>query len=281
MLTTRRRLPTIVAVVLCCGYLGSSTSTATAAAPALHSGVLELGAPFAGHLADGETAVFRLELPAGVYLRLEIEHLAVDLALRLEASDGVLLVEAESRSGLPSPRFLAALTTVGGTHQLTVRTSSRLPGAHDYGLVLAELRPARAGDGQRVAAARRLGEGFRLATEGTAEASAAALASFEAMLALYRELADPAGQALAGYWIGLILGDLHRHEESLEPLARALDLWRQLERGDQQAEVLYRIGISQRRLGRLDEALDSLQQALTLCREIGCAGKSATGSGRP
>ncbi|MCP4660936.1 MAG: CHAT domain-containing protein [bacterium] len=227
------------------------------------------GIPFEDRLADGEDKVFRLNLPADGYLRIAIEPRAIDLDVRLRAPGGDLLAEVESRTGRPSPHFLAALTPVAGSYELTVRASSKLPGAHDFAVVLAELRPAGSGDAMRAEAAHRLSEGFRLSEEGCRAASEAALEHFEAMLDLYQELADPAGQATAYYWIGLLLRDLRRHKETLEPLAQALELWRGPERRDQQAEIHYWLGIIHHESGRLDEAQGSFHQALDLSQEIG------------
>ncbi len=230
---------------------------------------LAVGIPFEGRLADGEVEVFRLELPDDTYLRLEIEPRSIDLDVRLHAPGGELLAEVWSRTGRPSPRFLAALTPVAGSHELRIRASSKLAGAHDFALVVTEQRPAGSGDAVRAAAARLLSEGFRLSEEGTTEAGEAALESFKEMLELYLELTDPVGRATALYWIGLVLGDLHRHAETLEPFEAALELWRQLEQKDRQAELLYRIGIGHHKTGQLPAALDSLRRTVTLRQELG------------
>ncbi len=228
-----------------------------------------MGIPHAGRLADGEVGTYRLELEADVYLRLEIEPRSIDLDVRLRAPGGQLLAGVHCRTGRPSPRFLAALTSAAGPHELTVRAFSKLSGARAFALLVAEQRPAGRGDDLRVAAARLLAEGFRLSEEASPEASEAALERFEAMLELYRQLDDPAGRATAHYWIGLLLADLRRFDEALEPFQTALELWRRLERKDRQSEVVYRIGIAHYKTGRLAEALETLARAAALWREVG------------
>ncbi len=232
---------------------------------------LSPGVRFEGHLAAGEVDVLRLELPAGAYLRLELEPRAIDSTVRFESPHGELLATTEGRVGRPSPSALAALTSVAGTHRLALKAvSSDGDGdGGDYALLLSELRPSGAGDAVRVEATRRLNQGFKLSEAGSAAASEEALEHFEAMLDAYRQLDDSRGRASAWYWIGLVLGDLDRHAESLEPYARALETWRRLKRRDQQAEVRYRIGIAERKIGRLAAARDALLGAADLWRQLG------------
>ncbi len=224
------------------------------------------GVAFEGRLAAGEVEVLDLELPAGVYLRLEIERRSIDLTVRFSGPRGEFLAATEGRAGRPSSRSLAAVTAVAGAHQLRVYAAGD---GGDYALVLTDLRPAGGGDALRVEAARRLNEGFGLSEKGTAAASEEALERFEAMLELERELDDSGGRAAARYWIGLVLSDLQRHADALEPYAQALELWRRLGHRDRQAEVLYRIGIAERKTGRLTEALESLRQAADLWQRLG------------
>ncbi len=231
-------------------------------------GALAVGVPFEGRLAGDQLEVLELQLPAGSYLRLDLEPRTIGLRVRLASPRGEVLAETAGHVGRPSPCSLEALTAAAGVYRLTVDATSGHGETGDFALVLTELRPAGSGDTLRVEANRRQNEGFRLSEERTTTATEEALKHFQAMLDLYRRLDDPGGQATALYWTGLVLGDLHRHADALEPLEQALGLWHQLGLRDQQAEILYRIGIACRKTGRLAEALDSLQRAADLWRQL-------------
>ena len=67
---------------------------------------LTLGAPVSREIAKGVTHSYRITLASGQYVRLLVEQLGADVAIKIFHPDGRLLVEVDSPTGAQGPERL-------------------------------------------------------------------------------------------------------------------------------------------------------------------------------
>ena len=92
---------------------------------------------------------------------------------------------------------------------------------------------------------------------------------FEQSLALYRELADLAGEARAATNVANACFDLGRFEEALAGAERSLALPRRAGQRYGEGITLGILGVASRELSRFGQAIEYLQAALSIFRELG------------
>jgi CHAT domain-containing protein/Tfp pilus assembly protein PilF len=194
----------------------------SAAAP-----VLAPGSPVERELRHGETHEYRLAVAAGSYLEVRIEQPGIAITARLLGPGGeaVAVADDPGRRGLPAR--LPWIAAAGGEHRLVVTAHDADAPPGRYRLELLALRPAAAGDAERVAAQRAFAEGRRLQDDWGEDALRRGLARLREALALWRSAADRTGEvdallqiADAGNSLGDFEGALTAAGEALE-LARA------------------------------------------------------------
>ena len=93
---------------------------------------------------------------------------------------------------------------------------------------------------------------------------------FQAALALFRELSEPRGEAVALHWIGLAKAAAGDHEGAVAALRQALELYRGLEDRRGQASALTQLGYAHASIPGRDSAAaeQPLEEALRLYRDL-------------
>ena len=208
MKARRSRLPALFAALLLAACSGGEEDgdaggpdAAVAAAPAAETapspprawpggGPRAGGPPVEAVLAAGDEHRYRLQLPAGTYLRAALGQGGADLKLELRPPSGEAVV-ADHMYSTRGGELLPFVSSETGEHLLVVGNGS----GDGYRLSLVELRPANDGD-------RRGFEtylSYRAARQRSREAPQEAAAAWRRAAATWGELDDPAlaGRALA------------------------------------------------------------------------------------
>jgi CHAT domain-containing protein/predicted negative regulator of RcsB-dependent stress response len=262
---------------------------------------LSLEAAVERRLAMGGRDEIALDLAAGRYARVSFETPGVDVAVSLLGPRGEAIAAT-----VGSDLRLSLVTATAGRYRIAVAT----PDSQDavpYRLQLQESRPARPGDGARVAAENALLQAKLLESEkrfpqAIAQAQdalsrwstvpdppsgrfdalyelgvlhdlsrdqAPAVSYYRQALLAASEAGDPYGEAKARTALGFALFDSDP-EAACADLAAALPVWRQRQDASNQAQVLYRLAVDQdRNRGQIEEAMSLYQQALPLADAIG------------
>lgn len=255
-------------------------------------------------IAAGEAHVYRWNLEPERFIRGAVIEVDADLVVTAHGPDGRVLARADGPAGAGMDETFAFTTGGAGEYRLEIRPKGEAGGRYDLDLV--ELRPARRGDEERVAAWR----AFQAARHQWAlrpYEDPVVEASFRDVLALFEAVGDRSGEAAALQQIGWLqptpAGELEYYEEALERLdgggepglrggiladaATALgeqgeperaverywqvvELWESLPgRTGDLAKTLSSLGLTLEDLSRHGKAREILERALTLWQQQG------------
>lgn len=233
---------------------------------------LKPGESLEREIRGGETLSFDLPLSAGTFLGLEIAQRDVSLSPRLLDPAG-RLVAAGGGSGT---EILALITDREGTYQLRLAAPESRKYSKRFAIRLLDLRPAGAGDADRVRGARTLAAARDLLTRGGREAQAKAEALITGSIEAWRTAGDARGEIEA-----LLEGEGLRRDRGDLPGAlvwqdRALELARASGYAEDEARALAGKGAYQMKLGRHDEAIDAFRKSWDLLRRTGGAYEQAS-----
>ena len=252
---------------------GSTAGPATAAG-AVTEPELRVGEPIERELAPGEVHRYRVEVPAGSYLRIVAEPKAVDVALTLLAPDGTTLAVADGPGGSKERELLSLVAATGGSCRLALERKDEGK-SRGYSLVLQELRSALTTDEKRVRAESLFSEALHLQSLDTSETREQAIPMFEESRALWQELGDSVGQVECLNQAGLALYSQGQTKEAMAHYASAELLARTAGYQRGQGEALNNLGLAYSRLSEPQEALDHYQRALAIWRKTGIVVEAA------
>lgn len=190
--------------------------------------LLEKGIPQEREIGAQERHELRIAVQAGSYARVIVSQTGVDVAVRLLAPSGAEIAAANGPGGRKEPELLSWIAQEAGDFRLIV-TPHGAGETGRYEVVLEELRPAGAGDEDRVAAEKAFNEGMH-------------------------------------WWTRR---DEQSRRNALEAFDKAAPLWRSAGDRIKETETLNRIGICHHRLGKTDTAVTTYDKALALAQEIG------------
>jgi CHAT domain-containing protein/tetratricopeptide (TPR) repeat protein len=266
-------------------------------------------------LQGGEERAYLLDLTAGQYAELVVDQQGIDVAVRLQASDGRAVAAVDSFNGIIGPEPLSIIAEAGGRFRLAIRSPTPGAPAGRYVLRLDALRPATARDRARIEAERVLAESERLYSEDTPASLRATLVRGKEALVRFRALGLPEREAETLFCLGKahdllgereaaagfyrqalalfdVLGDEARIGSTLNELGRlerisgrperaralyrqALPLHRRSHNRPEEAITLNNIGRAAAELGETGEALSAFEQALDLWHALGDRGEEA------
>jgi CHAT domain-containing protein/Tfp pilus assembly protein PilF len=255
-------------------------------------------------LSGGDVHTYALSLQVNQYVRVLVEQLGINVALRLRDPQKRLLVEMDSPGGANGPEYISTVAAVSGEYILEVKSTEEWALTREYEITVEELREATPTDQKRVEAERTFADGQRLMDKNTKESRQAALAKFREVLPYWTESGDRHWQAITLYSVcaalrrlgdvegaakcfdevllipledrdwrfkattfndrGLNLSGLGRHEEGLASLNEALGIFRQRQDRRGQASALNNIGLIYATTGRMYEAIKLYEEAVPL-----------------
>jgi CHAT domain-containing protein/tetratricopeptide (TPR) repeat protein len=266
---------------------------------------LELGHPIVRDLAVGESHSYLVRLESGQYVRLGAEQKGIDVVLYLLTPKGDPIARADSPSGLRGTERVSEVAKIAGDYRVEVKSEEASAKPGQYELRIEELRPATDQDRTRVEAERIYGQGEQLRRDKDWDKAAA---SYQQALAIWRSLADRAGEGLALYRLGSLrenqdagqaleffgesiaayqaAGDLEgeatalnrrsrvlaaqqKTGEALASFHRSLEIFRKLGDLHGQASALNNIGAAYSDLDRTRLAIEAYEEASGLWKKLG------------
>ena len=208
-----------------------------------------------------------MPLEAGQFLYLTVQQRALDVALRLLAPDGALLMSADTMNGSYGAERIALVAPSAGDYSLEVSTASDRP-AGRYALTVVELRAATPEDTRHAAAEKTYADAEALRLRNTADARAAAIAKYREAAATFQPLGLYYETAMALFSTGILQltgGDARGAAVTLAaalPHARALN-------DPLVPSVTNALGGAQDILGDLTAAMAQYREALAGFRSLG------------
>lgn len=235
--------------------------------------VLAVGERVRGELERGEEHTYRLALPAGEYVRIEVAQEGTDLLAEARSPGGELIALADRLIGLSAPEVLELVSREEGIHLLTVK-AVKGDEAGSYEVRFLASHPATAEEEERFSLQRRAQELFDRALElarpageaeeGSGERLAAAAEACREARTLWQRLGARDDEAFAVHTLGRIASSLNRIDEALARYSEALALWDEAGNHTGKASTLNNMGILYRLRGDPERALAAYSQALEI-----------------
>lgn len=228
--------------------------------------LLKLGSDIPGVLPGKSLHRYRIEEPAGHFLRISVQQEGIDIAVALIGPDGRELIEVDSPTGTTGEERLFFVLRQPGIHRLEVRDGGRQRVAGKYRLRVEALRKAASWDRRRAEAE----ELFHRARKVQISSPAGAITGFRHAADLFQDLGDFRREADALYAQGSLLSEAERHGQARAPLERSVELFRRAGDRQNEAAACSTLGVSLQELGEEEQAESSFRRAL----ELGVAAKS-------
>ncbi|MFL6261108.1 MAG: CHAT domain-containing protein [Thermoanaerobaculia bacterium] len=234
--------------------------------------VLAPGAVFPRALTGRGPYRFRFEMPAGRFLRLDVEQHGVDVVVALDDPEDRRLYEIDSPTGRYSPEPVLVVTPVSGRYRLMVEPLHEGAKGH-FSLRVRALRPA--GERDRICAG--------AASAFTRAEKSPPTSDFERTAATYRGMlpaltacGEPSWQARAEEHLGEALLEAGELREAAPLLESAAARLQSLGDGAWESRALNQAGAAWRKLGEPGRALGAYQRALQLSRAAGESAREAS-----
>lgn len=219
------------------------------------------GALARAEISPGEEHVYRLDVPPGHWVSIELRQRQADLDLHLVDASGRTVAGAAT-NGNWRPEILDAITADGGPYRVRVTVAAGAERGGGYSLRLAEVRPVRPDDPARVEARAAL---RRAGAAGGDDAAA--------RLAALRDAPPVAWTADEAAAIGLALGDAlyaaKRTAEAEAAYRTGLEALPQPPSGVVAAELQRGLGHAARQEKRPEDARRHFRAAVELARAAG------------
>lgn len=226
------------------------------------------GRPVGRVLPGGGAHDYPLRLDAGQFLRVEVLQDGVDVELTLYGPDGAELFKADSPNGTDGPEFVTAIAAATGEYRLRVSSPDSDASPGRFEVAVRELREARPGDEERVAAERAFMSATPFAVSFDEQQRRTAIAKYEESLRLWQKSGDAAGAARALYNIAFLYGALGDDRDAFDYFARALSQYRSNNDRLGAAKTLVGTGRLHDRRGESELALKFFGEALLLYEEL-------------
>lgn len=228
---------------------------------------LESGKPVEREIIGGQSHTYQLNLTTGQFARVVVEQKGIDVALTLTGPDGKPLIESDLTAIIGAREPLSFEATAVGDYRLVVRANGVAALRGVYQVLVALKDETTAQDRKRRNAEQWFYEA-RLLINERKYADPQVSEKVGRSLALWRELNDRYGQALALNLIGLSLAGANQYDKAIEPYEQALAIWREEKVRRGEALVLRNLGETYTNLTRLDKAVESYEQVLPIYREL-------------
>jgi len=212
----------------------------------------------------------RVPLPAHSFVRLQAIQNGADFAVAFRDPQGHILMRADSINGRYGPETVVAVTESSGDYTLEVKDGDPVDLPARYQLRVVELRQAKSGDDEIVAAHRAYAEAIQLWARHTADVRAAAIQKLENSLAFFRSSNDRYMEGLALYSLGMAVAEAGDFRKALPLFQNAAELFHVVGATHEEAEeaINSEAGAFDV-LGEPQQALYYYQQALGLLHETG------------
>jgi len=232
--------------------------------PAAESLSLQPGVSQEREIRGGRSLSFDLPLPAGSFLEFEILHWDTSLAPRLLSPAGEVVARGEG----PVPQLLAVIADREGTYRLELTAPETQRFSKRFTVRVLQLRPAAAGDEERVRGAKLLVEARQLLAQPEPQRDRAEALCTEA-LAAWQTAGDARGEVEALIEISSRRGERGDIPGALGWLEKALKKSRESGLPEWEAISLSSMGFCQGRLGNYDGAIEFFKRSLEIWQRVG------------
>ncbi|HEX3184529.1 MAG TPA: CHAT domain-containing tetratricopeptide repeat protein [Pyrinomonadaceae bacterium] len=229
---------------------------------------LSVGVPVSREIAKGATHSYRITLASGQYVRLLVEQLGADVAIRIFHPDGRLMVEVDSPTGAQGPERLSAIAESQGVHRVDMRRINEDADGGRYELKLTDLRLASDADRSVVAGQAAYLEGDRARLARPAKRQEA-IKKYEEAVTLYRAGGERSGEGSALTNIGVVYNQLGDRQKALDYLNQGLALHKLAGDQREQARTYNYMAFASSAMLERQKALEYFNQSLQLSRNIG------------
>ena len=229
---------------------------------------LNVGVPVTRDIAMGATHSYRITIPAGHYVRLLVEQLEADIAIKLFHPDGRLLLEIDSPTGSQGPERLSAITDSEGVYRVDMQRIDKDGDAGRYELKLTDLHLASDADRNIVAgqAAYSAGDRARVARPANRPE---AIKKYEEAAAFYRAAGERSREGSALTNLGVVSNQLGERQKALDYLNRALALHQLVGDQREQARTYQYMAFASSALYERQKSLEYFNQSLRLFQSVG------------
>jgi CHAT domain-containing protein len=232
--------------------------------------ILELGHSSKQKIAEAESHYYRIVLMTDQYLRLVVDQLGIDVAVKLYKPDGNIAAESNRFTGAYGPETISWVAESSGLYKLEVRALQSEHIAQFYEVELLEERFATFQDRSRVALQSVFMQAEALRAQKTPAATDQAIAKYEEALQISRDVSDPAGEAEALNVLGLVYHLLKRDAlNARQRYEQALKIRQSLGDRRGEAETLVNIGRLLESQGERQKALDFYELSLQPWQQAG------------
>ncbi|HET9037642.1 MAG TPA: tetratricopeptide repeat protein, partial [Myxococcaceae bacterium] len=219
-------------------------------------------------LGPGELRVFRVEADAGSALHLRLDHLHLDVVVRVTAPDGEMLGEA-TPVGTPEPATLTVIVPRPGAQRIEVRLRSPRARSGWFRIRVDTPHPATDADRRRIHAERLRFEADRIGDGDDATGYPRMFELYEQSADEFAALGDDFEEATALLMMADMLETNNRLPDARRMLERALPLFQRSGEHAGESRCLDELGLVHAEQGESHTALELYAQALALRRSLG------------
>ena len=220
-------------------------------------------------IAKAGSDTIRIPLAAHQFVRIEAVQKGIDFAFTLRDPQGRVLIQADSVNGRYGPETIVAVTESAGDYSLEVKGGDPADLPARYELRLVDLRQAKPGDEELVAAHRAYAEGEHLRIEYTAQSQGAAIEKLERALELFRKYGDRYMEGLALFSLGTTIAESGDYRKAQPLFHNASVVFRSLGATHEQADSVNSEAGTFDVLGEPQQAMRLYQEAFDLFRATG------------
>jgi len=218
-------------------------------------------------LAAEEVHAYTVQLEANEYLWVSVLQQGIDVAVRLERPDGVLLLDVDGPTGKFGDEHVRLIASAAGPYRIVVRSMEKNVPSGRYTIAVRTLRPAIADDATRVQAQANYLEALQARVRNTADSLRSATEQYARAASLWRSVGETIEEARALNDLGYAYRLLSDYPRAIESYERALTLRHDAGDGPGEAQTLTNLGAVYYLLGENQRALDSYNRALPLRRD--------------
>src|SRR5215510_12730524 len=230
---------------------------------------LELGRPLERMIGGGEIHRYRIELSAGLYLRVAVTQQGIDVIVTVLEPAGRKIARVDRPYGAYGPENVSVIAEAAGDYTIELRTALKFAAPARYFITATQIRAAKDEDGRRVAAERVVSEGEELRGADTADTLSQAVEKFSQAITIWRSLGERYEEAVAVYgrgWSYRSLGDYYNAIRDLRQAATQMETLQ-----DRNGEAVARSALAwiYNYVGEIEQARENFRLALGTYQSLG------------
>jgi CHAT domain-containing protein/Tfp pilus assembly protein PilF len=217
-------------------------------------------------ISGGENHSYLINIAAEHYIRFAAEQQGVDLAMRIFAPDGHLVVERDIAHGPFGREWIAMITGSDGVYTVDVRSPQKDDDGR-YELAIAEQRVATDADRSLIAGQAAYDEAERAWFQVPSKRQEA-IKKYEEAIGFFRTAGERSGEGIALTNIGVLYNQLGERQKALDYLGQGVAIQRVLGDQREEARALNYMGGASSALLERQKALEYFNQSLRLSQSI-------------